>query len=249
VPALTASWADPAAWRGLECLPVPAQERRLMKSPVVRNAEPADGALAQSQETQAAQPCTGSIAHDFNNILASMVGWIHLARRKSDAPEVVALLDKALAAGERGQRLTLRLLASSRGEAPVPAALAGNGERVLVVDGDAESRGTIAALLRFNGYETDHVANGRDALDEVERELPDVVLLDPVLPDISGLDVARRLRAAHPALPLVFVGGYAGPEVPSDAVPGAGWLSKPLRSDELHAELRRHLDPLRRAQP
>jgi CheY-like chemotaxis protein len=220
-----------------------------MKPPVVPHAEPTDSAPARSQETEAAAPPTGSVAHDFNNILASMMGWIHLARRKAAAPEIVAMLDKALAAGERGQRLTLRLLAAQRGEAPVTDALAGHGERVLVVDGDAESRGTIAALLRFNGYEADPVASGGAALDEVARERPDIVLLAPALPDISGVDVARRLRAAQAALPIVFVGGQAASEEARNAVPGAGVLHKPLRSDELYAELRRRLDPPRRAPP
>ena len=54
---------------------------------------------------------SNAIAHDFNNILGAMMGWIHLARRRSTDPAIDALLERALAAGERGKRLTLCLLA------------------------------------------------------------------------------------------------------------------------------------------
>ncbi len=57
--------------------------------------------------TAAAPPA--AIAHDFNNILGSMMGWIHLARRKTTDPDIDALLERALAAGERGRSLTQRL--------------------------------------------------------------------------------------------------------------------------------------------
>jgi DNA-binding response OmpR family regulator len=375
--------------------------------------ERAEAALVQAQKMEAVGQLTGSIAHDFNNILASMMGWIHLARRKTPDADIGAMLDKALNAGERGKRLTLRLLAFARSDALVtgavdvrelllgmrewlgqtvgrgvvletdlgdgplvavteanqlelallnlvinardampdggrilvsvaahrleqadddlavgdyivvsvhdtgigmgpevlakafdpffttkpvgrgtglglaqvanvarlsagaariksrphegttvtlwlsagdpaavrqrdahiaPANLAGCGERVLVVDDEADIRGTITALLRFNGYEVDNVANGHDALNEVERELPDLVLLDQMLPDMSGIDVARRLRAVHPVLPIVFVSGHAEPDILREAVPGVRLLRKPFQSEELYAEVRRNLD-------
>ncbi|HET9207797.1 MAG TPA: response regulator, partial [Burkholderiaceae bacterium] len=379
--------------------------------------ERAEAALVQSQKMEAVGQLTGSIAHDFNNILASMMGWIHLARRKSEDPDIGAMLDKALNAGERGKRLTLRLLAFSRSDALVtgsvevrelllgmrewlaqtvgsgiqleivvgdgaqvavtdanqlelallnlvinardamptggrivvestmrrldetdgelmpgeyvtvavrdtgtgmssdvvskafdpffttkpvgrgtglglaqvanvarlsagtaridsrpsegttvtlwlaagdparvarrderlaPASLAGQGERVLVVDDEADIRGTITALLRYNGYEVDSVANGHDAVQEVEREVPDLVLLDQMLPDMTGIDVAQRLRAEHPMLPIVFVSGHAEPDVLRHAVPGVRLLRKPFQSEELYSEVRRSLDQMRR---
>jgi len=118
---------------------------------------------------------------------------------------------------------------------------------VLVVDDEADIRGTITALLRYNGYEVDSVANGHDALRAVERGAPDLLLLDQMLPDMTGVDVARRLRAEHPVLPIVFVSGHAEPDMLRDAVPGVRLLRKPFRSDELYAEVRRNLDQMRRA--
>jgi DNA-binding response OmpR family regulator len=76
--------------------------------------ERAEAVLVQSQKMEAIGQLTGSMAHDFNNILASMVGYIHLVQRMAGEPNIRALLDKALAAAERGKQLTLRLLAFSR---------------------------------------------------------------------------------------------------------------------------------------
>jgi CheY-like chemotaxis protein len=59
---------------------------------------------------------TGAMVHDFNNILASMTGYVHLVRRLTTDPELHALLDSALAAADRGKRLTARLLAFARSE-------------------------------------------------------------------------------------------------------------------------------------
>lgn len=69
-------------------------------------------ALSDAAPRPSAQPALSdaAIAHDFNNILGSMMGWIHLARRKTSDPDIDALLERALAAGERGQELTQRLL-------------------------------------------------------------------------------------------------------------------------------------------
>ena len=134
-----------------------------------------------------------------------------------------------------------------RDERIAPASLAGQGERVLVVDDEADIRGTITALLRYNGYEVDSVANGNDAVQEVEREVPDLVLLDQMLPDMSGIDVAQRLRAEHPMLPIVFVSGHAEPDELRLAVPGVRLLRKPFQSEELYSEVRRSLDQMRRA--
>jgi CheY-like chemotaxis protein len=127
-----------------------------------------------------------------------------------------------------------------------PASLAGRGEHVLVVDDEADIRGAITALLRYNGYEVDNVANGHDALQQVKRQVPDLVLLDQMLPDMTGIDVARRLRAAHPVLPILFVSGHAEPDMLRDAVPGVRLLRKPFQSEDLYAEVRRNLDQMRR---
>jgi DNA-binding response OmpR family regulator/two-component sensor histidine kinase len=382
--------------------------------------ERAEAALVQSQKMEAVGQLTGSIAHDFNNILASMVGWINVIRRKSTDADTVAMLDKALQAGERGKRLTLRLLSFSRSDTLVtgsvdvrplllgmrewlqqtvgsrikleitiadgdvvaitdatqlelavlnlvinardampgdgavtlavttrelqepegklapgsyvvievrdsgvgmpadiadkafdpffttkpvgrgtglglaqvsnlaklsggtallrsspgagttvtlflsagdpsavvqleprvdPASVAGRGERVLVVDDEADIRGTIAELLRYNGYEVDIAASGAEALSAVRNRVPHLVLLDLMLPGMSGIEVALELRTSQPRMPILFVSGHAEPDVLRNVVPGVGLLRKPFQSEELYVEVRRCIDGTTDAEP
>ena len=80
--------------------------------------ERAEAALVQSQKMQAVGQLTGAMAHDFNNILASIVGYIHVMRLKTKDSELLDLTQRALAAGERGGKLTARMLAFARTELP-----------------------------------------------------------------------------------------------------------------------------------
>jgi len=80
-------------------------------------------------------------------------------------------------------------------------------KRVLVVDDEPE----ILHMLRVNfekeGYQVITAANGRQALEEVAIQKPDIILLDNMMPDISGLEVARKLKAdqATAGIPVVML--------------------------------------------
>jgi two-component system CheB/CheR fusion protein len=79
---------------------------------------------------------------------------------------------------------------------------------VLVVeDQDAAAR-SLSLLLELLGHEVEVVADGRDALEAVERLRPAVVLLDIGLPGMNGYEVARRLRARGSKALLVSLTGY-----------------------------------------
>jgi CheY-like chemotaxis protein len=69
--------------------------------------------------------------------------------------------------------------------------------RVLVVDDNHDLAETLVLLLEAVGHEVRAVHDGRAALLEVERRLPDVVMLDIGLPHIDGVEVARRLREQY----------------------------------------------------
>lgn len=79
--------------------------------------------------------------------------------------------------------------------------------RILVVDDEPLLCKMVSAMLRRAGYEIQTVTNGSDALAAVEKELPDLITLDVMMPDISGLEVARRLRADErtASIPIIFV--------------------------------------------
>ena len=86
--------------------------------------------------------------------------------------------------------------------------------RVLVVDDDADTANSSAALLRHCGYETAVALDGEDALGRAAQLAPDVVLLDLGMPLMDGFEVARRLRRPGGALPpfIIAVTGHDWPE-------------------------------------
>lgn len=113
-------------------------------------------------------------------------------------------------------------------------------ETVLVVDDDTKILSMMRRGLIFAGYEVDTAESGEQALEKTLSVLPDVVILDVMLPGMDGLEVCRRLRAAEPGLPILLL--TARDRVP-DRVAGldAGaddYLVKPFAFDELLARIR-----------
>lgn len=374
--------------------------------------EHAEAALVQSQKMEAVGQLAATMAHDFNNILASVVGYMYLMRRKVDDTSLRALTDKAISAVDRGRRLTSRVLAFTRSDDLVTTAvdvralldgmedwlrqtvgsavtlkvdvqdgvdlvattdagqlelailnlvinardaisgtgsigvqvnvhrldaadgelppgdyvvvnvsdsgsgmppevaarafdpffttkpvgqgtglglsqvgnvarlsrgaarirtvqgegttvsiwlawgdasqletfsrsgfgdLSGQGERILLVDDEADIRRTVSQLLNESGYEVESAASGVEALDLVAASPPDLLLLDVLMPGIGGLEVARRVRQVHPQLPIIFLSAHANVETIAAEVPHASLLRKPFLSEELSLQIRRCL--------
>jgi len=126
---------------------------------------------------------------------------------------------------------------------PLPATPANGGAataRVLVAEDDRSVRDSLARVLRFEGYEVETATDGGEALESVGHSIPDVVVMDVMMPNVDGLTACRLLRERHPALPILML--TARHEV-SDRVAGldAGaddYLVKPFALDELLARLR-----------
>jgi CheY-like chemotaxis protein len=147
----------------------------------------------------------------------------------------------AAASTGRGQgstfTLTLPLLAdvTLTPSAHHPAALDASlltGVRVLVVDDDADDRVTLAAILAQFGAEPTVVASARDALDEISRTLPDVLLSDVAMPNENGYSLIRRIRSTVDAerLPAAALSAYVDSDSKDRAL-GAGfqtYLFKPI---------------------
>ncbi|MGH8352431.1 MAG: response regulator [Pseudomonas sp.] len=119
--------------------------------------------------------------------------------------------------------------------------------RVLVVDDDAEVRELLLDYLGGHGYRVDTAADSQQLRAELERRLPDVVLLDVGLPGEDGLSLARFLRERHD-LPVIMISGagsaldrIVGLEVGAD-----DYLAKPFDPRELLARLKTVLRRYRR---
>jgi len=102
---------------------------------------------------------------------------------------------------------------------------------VLVVDDDPSIRRMIMAALRRDGYTFSEAANGKEALEIMRQEPPSVVVLDLMMPIVSGWDVLRE-RAAEPdlqSIPVIIVSANRGPELASAMDKGiCAFLPKPF---------------------
>jgi len=120
--------------------------------------------------------------------------------------------------------------------------------KLLVVDDEPNIRELLSTSLRFAGFDVVAAANGREALDAVEREQPDLAVLDVMLPDMDGFTVTRRLRAAGRHFPVLFLTARDDTEdkVTGLTVGGDDYVTKPFSLDEVVARIRA---VLRRTQP
>jgi two-component system cell cycle sensor histidine kinase/response regulator CckA len=115
------------------------------------------------------------------------------------------------------------------------------GGTVLVVEDDPLVRGMARRSLVAAGFEVLEAANGREALALVDAESKlAAVLTDLAMPEISGRELARRLRKTHPNLPVVFMSGYTGDDVIRRGLleRGVPFLEKPLSPEALATKIR-----------
>ena len=382
----------------------------------IEQRERAEAALVQAQKMEAVGQLASTMAHDFNNILASLMGYLYIIKRRSNDPQVRDLADKAVKAADRGKRLTARVLTFSRqGEAAVTlldvhatlagmqewlahtvgpstrltmppdgsprlvalvdlsqfelallnlvinardampgggtievnvseqtldapegelpagryvvvsvkdsgqgmppevvarafdpffttkpagrgtglglaqvinfthqsrgaariestpgqgtcvslwlaagasdAAVAslprfldsghdvpGAGERVLLVDDDDDVRNTVSQMLSDAAYQVTSASSGLQALDLIQQNVPDVLVLDIAMPGISGLTVAKDARRQTPDLPILFISAHAHRDTIDAEIGNAHLLRKPFLSHELNTAIRRCLD-------
>lgn len=107
------------------------------------------------------------------------------------------------------------------------------GRDVLVVDDDPAVRTFIVESLNDCGCRPREAADGREALAMVAQRRPDLVILDYIMPGMSGAEVAQSLLEKDPDQPILFVSGYSETNAIRAAAPNAAILAKPFRSEAL----------------
>jgi hypothetical protein len=107
------------------------------------------------------------------------------------------------------------------------------GLRLLVVEDTDAVREITRRLLVRAGYDVDVAVDGDSGLRQFAERAYDVVVTDMRMPGLSGVELASRLRAQRPSLPVVFLTGYATEEVPEALRAGTTTLLKPFRRQDL----------------
>ncbi|MFC7535978.1 PAS domain S-box protein [Sphingomonas sp. GCM10030256] len=104
---------------------------------------------------------------------------------------------------------------------------------VLVIDDDPDVRAFIANSLEDLGYEVRSAADGQSGLAEFVRREPDLVVLDFIMPGLSGAQVAAAIREHRAGQPILFVSGYSETATIKEVAPDAPLLTKPFRAATL----------------
>jgi DNA-binding NtrC family response regulator len=124
----------------------------------------------------------------------------------------------------------------SEGETPVTKG------KVLIVDDEADIRESLEALLVYEGgYEVDLAQNGTEGLAAMEAREYDLVLLDLMMPDRSGMEVLREVRERDRELPIFMITAYGSTQVAVDALKSGAtdYFQKPWENDKLLLEIDR----------
>jgi signal transduction histidine kinase/ActR/RegA family two-component response regulator len=123
--------------------------------------------------------------------------------------------------------------------ARMPTGYKGPRRRILIVDDVADNRNMLDDSLGPLGFELDQAADGRQALEQLERLPPDLILMDMAMPVLSGLDAMRCIRAlpGHAKLPIIAVSAHASntDRAKSLAVGASEFMTKPIDIAQLLA--------------
>jgi two-component system OmpR family response regulator len=116
----------------------------------------------------------------------------------------------------------------------------GEGARILVVDDEPNITDLLSTALRYTGFTVAVAGNGRQALSQATTFLPELILLDVMLPDLDGFEVCRRLRDDGVTVPVLFLTAKDATEdkVGGLAIGGDDYVTKPFSLEEVIARIR-----------
>ncbi len=117
--------------------------------------------------------------------------------------------------------------------------------RILVVDDSVETLMLLTDILTSNGYKVITVLNGHTALELVETEVPDLILLDVKMPGMDGYEVCHKLKSAKHSsrIPVIFISGLyeAASKIKGFNAGGVDYITKPFQIEEVLARVETHL--------
>jgi two-component system, NtrC family, nitrogen regulation response regulator NtrX len=115
--------------------------------------------------------------------------------------------------------------------------------RILVIDDEAAIRESLRMILEYEDYQFSGAGSGQDAIAAVQRERPDLVLLDIKMPGMDGMEVLRKLHALDETLPVVMISGHGTTATAVEAIRSGAidFLDKPLSSERVIVTLQNAL--------
>jgi two-component system nitrogen regulation response regulator NtrX len=114
---------------------------------------------------------------------------------------------------------------------------------ILVIDDEAAIRDSLRMILEYEDYQFTGAASGQEGIALVQRERPDLVLLDIKMPGMDGMEVLRTLHAQDESLPVVMISGHGTTSTAVEAIRSGAldFLDKPLSSERVIVTLQNAL--------
>ncbi|WP_034379249.1 MULTISPECIES: response regulator transcription factor [unclassified Dehalobacter] len=107
--------------------------------------------------------------------------------------------------------------------------------KIMIVDDDPNIRELVLALLQNNGFEACAAADGRDALQKMLKDKPDLAIIDIMMPNMDGFELCRHLRRYYENMPVLMLTakGELASKVKGFGLGADDYLTKPFEGDEL----------------
>jgi len=118
------------------------------------------------------------------------------------------------------------------------------GEIILIVDDEPSNRKILAQELVRKQFDVDTVTGGRDALAAIESSSPDLVILDYMMPDITGLEVLKELRARGNDIPVIMITAYGSVDRAVESMKAGAYdfITRPFDPDHIEIIIRKALE-------
>jgi DNA-binding response OmpR family regulator len=115
--------------------------------------------------------------------------------------------------------------------------------KILIIDDEEDFSSTLAERLSLRGFEVKYVLDGESGLVELEQWEPDLVILDILMPGMSGIEVLKRIKKQFPDLAVILLSGHG---TTRDAIDGmkygaVDFLMKPIDISELVSKIKANL--------
>ena len=112
--------------------------------------------------------------------------------------------------------------------------------RIMIIEDDEEMRSLLKDFFEEEGFETDSVSNGVDALRMFSKDHFDLVITDIRMPGLTGLDILPRIRRLKPGTPVIVMTAYGGDDVRRKSLERGAttYLEKPIQMSKLRTVIR-----------
>ncbi len=119
--------------------------------------------------------------------------------------------------------------------------------KILIIDDDDELRANLSEILKGKGYGTDEAASGEEAIEKAKSEDFDIVLLDLMMPMMSGIDVLLEIKKTKPRIKIIMITAFATIDNAVEAIKkgASDYISKPFRIDVLDAAIKKALEEVK----